>query len=156
MTPRLRPATRSDADVMATTVAEGFEAYRSFAPEGWEPPDRLEFALGLASRLLQDDVATAIAEDGAVPAGHVVLIDAARSRFASDDPGLAHLEQLFVREAFWGSGVATDLLAWALEEAARRRTARRCWPTCASRSSITSGSRPPRPRPRRSSPRSRS
>ena len=38
----------------------------------------------------------------------------------------------------------------------QRRTARRCWPTSARRSSSTSGSRPPRPRPRPSSPRSSS
>lgn len=118
---RLRRATPADADALADTVAEGFASYHAFAPEGWTAPGRLELAIGLAGRLLQDDVDVAIAEDACgASAGHVVLISAARSRLPSDDPALGHLEQLFVRSGHWGDGTASALLAWALGAAPAR------------------------------------
>ena len=118
---RLRRATSADADALADTVAEGFASYHAFAPEGWAAPGRLELAIGLAGRLLQDDVDVAIAEDASgAPAGHVVLIPAARSRLPSDDAALGHLEQLFVRSAHWGDGTASALLAWAVAAAPAR------------------------------------
>jgi GNAT superfamily N-acetyltransferase len=116
----IRRATRADADAFATTVAEGFASYREFAPEGWEPPGRLEFALGIAIRLGRPWLEAWIAEepgDGAV-AGHVTYLPATESRVPSDDPKLAHLEQLFVRRSYWGSGVASQLLAVAVKDAA--------------------------------------
>jgi GNAT superfamily N-acetyltransferase len=116
----IRRATRADADAFATTVAEGFDSYRSFAPEGWEPPDRLEFALGIAIRLGQPGLSGWVAEEpeNGTVAGHVTYLPASESRVPSDDPSLAHLEQLFVRRAHWGSGIASRLLAVAVEDAA--------------------------------------
>jgi GNAT superfamily N-acetyltransferase len=116
----IRRATRADADAFATTVAEGFDAYRSFAPEGWEPPDRLEFALGIAIRLGQPGLSAWVAEEpeGGAVVGHVTYLPATEARVPSDDPELAHLEQLFVRRAHWGTGIASRLLAVAVEDAA--------------------------------------
>ena len=118
---RIRRASRPDADAFATTVAEGFDSYREFAPPGWEPPDRLEFALGIAMRLGRPGVAAWIAEEPNTgeAAGHVTYLPATESREPSDDPHLAHLEQLFVRRAHWGSGVASRLLEVAAADAAR-------------------------------------
>ena len=117
----IRRASRPDADAFATTVAEGFDSYRDFAPPEWKPPDRLEFALGIAMRLGRPGVAAWIAEepDTGEAAGHVTYLPAADSRVPSDDPELAHLEQLFVRRAHWGSGVASRLLGVAVSDAAR-------------------------------------
>ena len=48
----LRPATAHDAERIVAITVEGFESYRSFAPEGWTPPsasaeaDRLVALLG--------------------------------------------------------------------------------------------------------------
>jgi GNAT superfamily N-acetyltransferase len=114
----IRRATPADADALATTVAEGFASYRDFAPPGWEPPERLEFALGIAVRLRRPNLAAWIAEDDTgAAAGHVSYLPAAESRDPVDDPTLAHLEQLFVRRAHWGSGIAPELLATAVEHA---------------------------------------
>jgi GNAT superfamily N-acetyltransferase len=115
---KIRRATPSDADALAQTVAEGFASYREFAPPGWTPPDRLEFALGIAVRLRRPNMTGWIAEDEAgAAAGHVTYLPAAESRDPVDDPRLAHLEQLFVRPAHWGSGIAARLLAVAVADA---------------------------------------
>ena len=114
----LRPATPADADAMATTVSEGFAFYRTFAPPGWEPPDRLEFAMGIAVRLQLPDMRGWIAEDDGAVAGHVTWLPAAQARLAVDDPGLAHLEQLFVRRSHWGTRAASTLVDRVKAEAA--------------------------------------
>ena len=114
----IRRATPADADALAATVAEGLATYRAFAPAGWVAPDRLEFALGIAMRLRRPSVAGWLAEDrGGVAVGHVTYLPAAESRDPVDDPTLAHLEQLFVRPAHWGSGIAARLLAVAVADA---------------------------------------
>jgi GNAT superfamily N-acetyltransferase len=115
----LRAATPADADVLAGTVTEGFASYRSFAPAGWRPPDRLELALGIAIRLGQPHLHAWIGEEDGAPVGHVVWLPASSSRHPSDEPGLAHLEQLFVRPAAWGGGAAHALMDRALAEAAQ-------------------------------------
>ena len=117
----VRPATAADADALAETVWEGFESYRSFAPPDWRPPDRLELAIGIAVRLRDPEQQTwvAVDEDGDV-AGQVSYLPATRARHPAEDARLAHLGQLFVRRAHWGSGVATRLLNLAIADAADR------------------------------------
>jgi GNAT superfamily N-acetyltransferase len=118
---RVRPATTSDADALAETVFEGFASYREFAPDGWQPPDRLELAIGIAVRLRSDDQHAWVAEDdGGTIAGQVAYVPAARSRHPVHDPALAHLGQLFVRRAHWGTGLAADLLRVAVADAIER------------------------------------
>ena len=34
-----RAATPDDAEAIAAAVGRGFEGYRAFAPDGWEPPE---------------------------------------------------------------------------------------------------------------------
>lgn len=114
---RLRPATPDDADALAQTVSEGFDSYRAFAPGGWEPPDRLELALGIAVRLQDEFMRSVVAEEDGTVAGQAAWLPAAKARQSLEDPSVAHLGQLFVRRAWWGSGLAIELLDWAVHGA---------------------------------------
>lgn len=114
---QLRAVTPADADALAATVLEGFATYREFAPEGWAPPDHLELALGLAARLSRPSVRGWLAEEDGAPVGHVTFLPATESQQQTDEPGLAHLEQLFVRRAHWGGGSASLLHDRAVEAA---------------------------------------
>jgi GNAT superfamily N-acetyltransferase len=116
----LRTAEAKDADKIASVLREGFEGYRSFAPPDWDPPDPHKELDRLRERLASPDVWCMIAEENCVPAGHVSVMPAAQHAWRSDDPALAHLWQLFVRAPWWGSGLASALLAEALRETASR------------------------------------
>jgi GNAT superfamily N-acetyltransferase len=119
MTPSLRVAGPSDAERLATVMSEGFEGYRPFAPEGWQPPDPELDAL--RERLGNPDVWCLIAEENGLPAGHVAIVPATQhSGWPSDDPSLIHLWQLFVRPPWWGTGLASTLHAEAVRETAAR------------------------------------
>lgn len=118
MSARVRRATPQDADALAGTVAAGFETYRAFAPPTWLPPDRIELALGIVVRLREPTLKAWIAEEDGKPAGHVTYVPATRSRIGSDDPTLAHLEQLFVRPSHFGTGLASRLMAVCVSDAA--------------------------------------
>jgi GNAT superfamily N-acetyltransferase len=117
----IRRATRADADVLAETVRLGFEGYRAWAPRGWDPPAPEVDLARIRADIVKPGVWCVIAEDGAEPAGHVAFTPA-RTRTHPREPiaGLAHLWMLFVREPWWGSGLATDLLARAVAKAAAR------------------------------------
>jgi GNAT superfamily N-acetyltransferase len=120
----LRPATVADADAMTETLAIGFDGYREFAAHGWQPPDAHtdpELAR-LRERLGATTTWAVIAEDGGLAAGHAGFFP---------QPGVvasAHLWQLFVRPAWWGTGLATELLARAIEAAVEQGYRRmRCY-----------------------------
>jgi GNAT superfamily N-acetyltransferase len=116
----LRRAGPRDAEELAAVLDEGFESYRSFGPPGWTPP-RAGAELGRFRELLgRDGVWCLIAEDGGRTAGHVAIMPARIHPQPSDDEGLAHLWQLFVRPGWWGSGLATELHDAAVSEAGAR------------------------------------
>lgn len=117
-TPAIRPATPVDAPVLAETVRQGFETYRRWAPAGWEPPPAQMHLIGIRDRLGRPETWCAVAEAGDVPAGHAAV----RPAGTPEEPleGLAHLWMLFVREPWWGTGLAARLLALATAEAAAR------------------------------------
>jgi GNAT superfamily N-acetyltransferase len=117
----IRPATLNDVPVLAETMRLGFDGYRAFAPRGWEPPPPERERARIAERLPLPDAWCRIAEAGGEPAGHVAIL-AARERTGDRLPirGLAHLWMLFVREPWWGSGLATRLHRLAVDEAAAR------------------------------------
>ena len=111
----IRPATVSDIAVLSETVQQGFEGYRAFLPPGWDPPaEEFEHAR-ISERLALDDTWCRIAFDGDEPAGHVAFLAARDSSVESRPviPGLAHLWMLFIREPWWGSGLAPHLLSLA-------------------------------------------
>ncbi|HET8756993.1 MAG TPA: GNAT family N-acetyltransferase [Solirubrobacteraceae bacterium] len=116
----IRPATRADVPVMAETVRQGFEGYRAFLPPGWEPPASEFEAARISERLALEDTWCRVAVD-AGPAGHVAFL-AAREQTGERAviPGLAHLWMLFVREPWWGSGLAPHLLDLAVTAAAHQ------------------------------------
>ena len=71
----------------------------------------------IRSSLPRRDVWCVLAEDGDALAGHVAIMDAARHFKPPQRPGTGHLWQLFVREPWWGTGLAAQLLALAVERA---------------------------------------
>jgi GNAT superfamily N-acetyltransferase len=116
-----RRATAADVPAIAETQRQGFAGYTAFAPRGWEPPSPEIEAVGLRDRLAQPDAWCVIAHDGDAVAGHAGFF-AARSQDAERAPlpDLAHLWALFIREPYWGSGLARRLHAMAVAEAAAR------------------------------------
>ena len=112
----MRRATVADADAMTETLAIGFEGYREFAAYGWQPPDvRAAPELArLRARLAATTTWATIAEVGGRAAGHVGFLPQAGVA------GSAHLWQLFVRPPWWGTGLARELLAGAIEAAVER------------------------------------
>jgi GNAT superfamily N-acetyltransferase len=117
----IRPVTLEDAPVLAETVREGFEGYRAFAPRGWSPPGADLERARIHERLGLEDAWGVLAHAADRPAGHVAILAA---REHTDErapiPGLAHLWMLFVREPWWGSGLAAHLLSLAVAEATAR------------------------------------
>jgi GNAT superfamily N-acetyltransferase len=116
-----RPIAPDAVDELAALVADAFVGYLSFAPEHWQPPPVSMQARGLQRWVGDPDFWGELARDGQTLIGHATFIPAARHSFrAEPDPGLAHLGHLFVRQAYWGTGVAAQLLGHALLAAASR------------------------------------
>jgi GNAT superfamily N-acetyltransferase len=116
----LRPAVPGDAERIAAVLNEGFDGYRSFAPQGWEPPDPQTELKRLRGFLGGDEVWCLIAEGDGVIAGHVAFMPARVHPQPSYDDSMAHFWQLFVRERWWGTGLANTLHAEAVREAGVR------------------------------------
>jgi GNAT superfamily N-acetyltransferase len=118
----IRIAVPDDAAALATTTRLGFESYREWAPEGWQPPPRSLEIRSIRERLRARTTWCAMALDpSGEPAGHVGITHAAeRERPHVRIPGRAHLWMLFVRPPWWGSGLAARLHGLGLEEAARQ------------------------------------
>ena len=116
---RFREATPDDAAAIRALMLEGFETYHEFAPPGWEPqmPSVEAFRDRLA--LATHWCALALSDDGE-PLGHSAFLDSAESGHPDPEPGLAHFWQLFVRPSQWGTGLATELMARAIDEARGR------------------------------------
>jgi ribosomal protein S18 acetylase RimI-like enzyme len=104
-----REAAPADAPRVAPVMAAGFDTYRAFAPAGWQPPPVEAFAERIAGRLAEPGVWCLLAEDGAGVAGYVAFLPAAEARRPVPDPRLAHFWMLFVRSAWWGTGLARRL-----------------------------------------------
>jgi GNAT superfamily N-acetyltransferase len=113
----IRRATPQDAPELAQLVVEGFDTYRAFAPRGWVVPGFTQESLTVATTLARPSAWCVLASDDRGLAGHVGWLAAAEARNPDADPGLLHLWQLFVRRDWWGTGLATQLHASALESA---------------------------------------
>ena len=118
----IRFAVPDDAAELAVTTRLGFDSYREWAPEGWEPPPHSLEIRAIRERLRQTTTWCAMAIDAVgEPAGHVGITHAAeRERPHVRIAGRAHLWMLFVRPAWWGTGLAARLHRLGLEEAARQ------------------------------------
>jgi GNAT superfamily N-acetyltransferase len=116
-----RAATANDVGRMVEVTVEGFEGYRSFAPEGWTPPSASAEAERLMGLLADEHVWYLVAEHEGELVGHVGFLPADRLSFARvDEPGLVHFRQLFVTRGHWGTGLARRLHAAAVDEARAR------------------------------------
>jgi GNAT superfamily N-acetyltransferase len=116
---RFREATPDDAPQMRARMLEGFDTYYEFAPPGWEPgrPSEEAFRERLA---LKSHWCVIAVGDGGAELGHSAFLDSADSGHPDPEPGLAHFWQLFVRPSHWGTGLATDLMARAVDQARER------------------------------------
>ena len=107
-----RPARPSDAETMARTTALGFATYRAFGGSGVTPPpltaDRVQ------TTLADRHTWALLAEVAGEPAGHVAFV----RDWRRDDT--AYLWQLFVRPAWWGTGLAGALHDAFMHEAVAR------------------------------------
>lgn len=114
-----RQATLADAPHIAELVVAGFTTYKAFAAPGWSPPTFERELAEVAEILAEPSAWCRLAEDELGLAGHVGWHAAAVGPRRIDEPGLAHLWQLFLRRDRWGSGLAATLQAASLEAAAR-------------------------------------
>jgi GNAT superfamily N-acetyltransferase len=108
----LRPAEVGDAEELIETVVEAFDGYRAFAPPTWDPPDESRQLERFRGEIADPESFTLMA-DGA---GHVHWVPLG-------DPVDIHLRHLFLRPAYWGTGLARALHDAAVE-AMGSRTAR--------------------------------
>ncbi len=76
---------------------QAFEAYRAFAPEGWEPPDERVHLERTREEIGRDDCLTLIAPG----AGHVHVVPI--------DGEPIRLRHLFIEPPHWGTGLAVAL-----------------------------------------------
>ena len=98
--------------MLVDTLQAAFAGYTAFAPRGWTPPPPLLDRARIEDRLPREDAWCVIAEEAGRPAGHVALLEEA--------PDLAYLWMLFVREPWWGTGLAVRLHAMVVAEAKDR------------------------------------
>jgi GNAT superfamily N-acetyltransferase len=104
----IRSAKTSDLGTIADNLVEGLSTYRGWTPMAWNPPARTEMLIGLLQRFPRDGSWAEVAFVGTAPAGHIMIRP---DRDEADEPraGVALLTQLFVREEYWGSGLAREL-----------------------------------------------
>ena len=120
---KFRIAGPGDSHEIGRTLALAFEGYRAFAPDGWDPPG--PEAESVRERLTDPAIWCLVAEHDSTMAGHVALMPATiHGVWPVRDPKLANLWQMFVREPFWGTGLATELHSAVIEEARGRGYAR--------------------------------
>ncbi len=109
-----RPAVPADAEGIAQVVAEGFAGFASFSPPGWSPAERAtpENVAAIRDRLWAPRAWASVAEDGGRLVG-ICSFEPAKD----GTPDAAYLIHCFVRQAYWGTGLAAALLAEAVEAA---------------------------------------
>ncbi len=118
--PVLRAAELGDAPALAAGMTEALADYPAFAPAGWTSPPEADEEAHLRVLLADPGVWACVAEAGDRIVGQIMLVPAARAARPVDEPGLAHLRNLFVDRHRWGSGLASALLDAAVESARER------------------------------------
>ncbi|HKN94111.1 MAG TPA: GNAT family N-acetyltransferase [Thermoleophilaceae bacterium] len=108
---------------MIAVLEDASSTYSEWAPEGWNPAQTLADS---ERKLIPERIGlpgwwSQVAEHDGQMVGYVILRPATEG-YAADRPiaGLAHVWHLFVRRAWWGSGVASGLLSAGLAGAAER------------------------------------
>jgi len=101
----VRPATSADLGMLADNLVDGFSSYRRWAPVTWSAPERLEMLTALLQRFSRDGSWCVAGWEGREPVGHATARPE-RDAEEHDVEGVARLTHLFVREPYWGSGIA--------------------------------------------------
>ncbi len=104
----IRPAKSADLGMIADSLVAGLSTYRGWVPMAWNPPGRTEMLVGLLQRFPKDGSWAHVAFEGPNPAGHISLRPD-RDENEQQLPEIALLTQLFIREQYWGSGLAGRL-----------------------------------------------
>lgn len=104
----LREGTDADLDALVDNLVAGLATYRAWAPPGWTPPRRAALRVALEQRVPAAGFRSVLAFAAGEPAGHAAFRPE-RDRDERPTDGVAHLMHLFVREPYWGSGLADAL-----------------------------------------------
>jgi len=112
----MRRAWPADAETLARTGRLGSETWRAFAPRDWVPRSFDEGVAFTRDRLATPGAWGMLADVAGEPAGHYATVPG-----CWDEPRAVILWSLFVRPAWWGSGVADHLHEAFLAEARERR-----------------------------------
>jgi len=110
----IRESTPADVPALAANLVAGLAGYASFQPPDWAPTSVEHEAETMVRRIAAPDSWKRVALDGDDVAGQV-LFEPAR-----DLDETAHLANLFVSPAWWGTGLAVHLLGLAVTEMRRR------------------------------------
>lgn len=111
-----RPATPGDAARIGINLRAAMRRFRDISPPGWTPPQPTDDEL---AEMLSDPAGgCVVSEPGGVLAGHVSWRPSVGARSGPQDPAAAYLGQLYVEPGWWGSPLATKLMAFALDGAA--------------------------------------
>src|SRR4051794_21389238 len=112
--PRLRRARPEDQPAITEIVLAGFETYRAFAPEGWEPPDESAHQQHGMDELADERVFALVAEVDGRAVAHARWVPAVTPSPDGHLPDV-HFRHLFVLEPYWGSGLAVQMHTAAIE-----------------------------------------
>jgi ribosomal protein S18 acetylase RimI-like enzyme len=117
----MRPAQPEDAPELAEIFRAGFESFREWAPEGWQPPSDLEGPEDFERALSNPDVWGRVIPGPERIAAYVTVKQAAdRGGSGEPIPDLGQLWMLFVRREHWGQGLARRLLVAGVDELVAR------------------------------------
>jgi GNAT superfamily N-acetyltransferase len=111
---RTRVARPSDAPTMVRTAHLGIETYVAFAPAAWTPTPPPMHVERVAETLRSRHTWALLADIAGEPAAHVAMFP------DSVSGGTINLWQLFVRPAWWGTGIGSDLHEAFIAEARAR------------------------------------
>jgi GNAT superfamily N-acetyltransferase len=99
-----RRAWPADAETLVRTIALGLETWGAFAPGGWTSLAQDEHLSATRALLARPGAWSVLAFVNGEPAGHAAMIPG-----DWDQPRCAILWSLFVRPAWWGTGLAAQL-----------------------------------------------
>ena len=110
-----RRAVVADAETMVRNAILGIATWRPFTPADWTGPTAGHRVAMTRYFLSRSDAFGLLADVAGEPAGHFLMF---RARW--DEPNSVILGQLFVRPAWWGTGLAAGLHDAFLAEARAR------------------------------------
>jgi RimJ/RimL family protein N-acetyltransferase len=111
----LREAVPGDDPRLIEQLREAIARFRDISPPGWTPPDAGDAELRAAQAA--PGVRVMLAEPGGVLAGHVLWRPSLSGPTGPDDPVGAYLARIYVEPGWWGSPLATRLMAVAVDQA---------------------------------------